>query len=178
MLFILLGAGVNLSFARRERDERKLFDVIQEAMAKPEGDGKQESAPISAQSLFQVGDPCPEIILNNVRTNKPTNLKEISKGKVTVIIYMQTSSAACRKELEDINALLAIFPELNVVAISVDAGNSVRILKYIEQNNFPFIFLRDTSFMTIELFGFSFAPATVILGKNGKIFYLKGFNYR
>jgi peroxiredoxin len=121
-----------------------------------------------------VGEPAPKVILNDIKTNQASNLSEIGKGKVSVVVYMQTSCAACRKELEAIKSMLSYVPELNVVAISVDAGSPARILKYIEHYQFPFTFLHDPSFTTPELFGFSYTPATVVIGKDGKIVYLKG----
>ena len=129
---------------------------------------------ISLAGEAAVGDPCPKIMLNDVKTNQASSLNEISKGKVTVIVYMQTSCAACRKELESIKNMMQYVPELVVVAISVDAGSPARILKYIEHYQFPFEFLHDPSFTTPELFGFSYTPATVIVGKDGKILQLKG----
>ena len=127
-----------------------------------------------AQEEASVGDVAPKIILNNIKTNQATNVNDISKGKVTVIVYMQTSCAACRKELDAMKSLLDFVPELNIIAISVDAGSSARILKYVEHYQFPFTFLHDPSFTTPELFGFSYTPATVVLGKDGKIISLKG----
>ena len=125
-------------------------------------------------AVLNIGDPAPKVILNNVKTNQASNLSEISAGKVTVVVYMQTSCAACRKELETIKDMLTYVPELNIVAISVDAGSTARILKYVEHYQFPFTFLHDPSFTTPELFGFSYTPATVVIGKDGKILHLKG----
>lgn len=121
-----------------------------------------------------VGDPIPKVILNNIKTNQASTLSELADGKVTVVIYMQTSCAACRKELEAVKNMIQYVPEIAVVAISVDAGSPARILKYIEHYQFPFDFLHDPSFTTPELFGFSYTPATVVIGKDKKIISLKG----
>ena len=121
-----------------------------------------------------VGDPLPKVILNNIKTNQASTLSELTAGKVSIVVYMQTSCAACRKELEAIKNMAQYVPELVVVAISVDAGSPARILKYIEHYQFPFEFLHDPSFTTPELFGFSYTPATVIVGCDGKIILLKG----
>ncbi len=120
------------------------------------------------------GDVTPKIILKDVRTNQPTKLNEIIKGKVTVLVYMQTSCAACRKELEALKNMKDFVPELNIIAVSVDAGCTNRIKKYIDHYKFDFMFLHDPSFTTPELFNFSFTPATVVIVKDGKIIALKG----
>jgi len=129
---------------------------------------------ISYADEVKIGDAAPKLILNDIKTNQAANLSELSKGKITAVVYMQTSCAACRKELEALKTMLEYVPELNIIAISVDAGSPARILKYIEHYQFPFSFLHDPSFTTPELFGFSYTPATVVLGKDGKIIYLKG----
>ncbi len=111
--------------------------------------------------------------MNPDNTIKLVNINKFSKGKVTVLIYMQTSCAACRKELEALNNMLAYVPDLNVIAISVDAGSQKRIKKYIDHYKFPFTFLHDPSFTTPELFGFSYTPASVLLDKSAKIIFIK-----
>jgi peroxiredoxin len=132
------------------------------------------SVSFSYADEVKVGDAAPKVILNDIKTNQPANLGELSKGKVTAVVYMQTSCAACRKELEALKTMLEYVPELNIIAVSVDAGSPARILKYIEHYQFPFTFLHDPSFTTPELFGFSYTPASVVLGKDGKIIFLKG----
>jgi peroxiredoxin len=127
-----------------------------------------------AEGDVGIGDKAPKVILNDIKTNQAATLNEIGKDKVTVVVYMQTSCAACRKELEALKNMMSFVPELNVVSISVDAGSPARILKYIEHYQFPFTFLHDPSFSTPELFGFSYTPATVVMGKDGKIIHLKG----
>ena len=121
-----------------------------------------------------VGGPIPKIILHDVQTGEIKYLNEVIYGKVTVIVYMQTSCAACRKELENLKSMLDDFPDLNVIAISVDAGSPKRIKKYIKHYKFPFTFLHDPTFSTPEYFGFSYTPAIVVLDKCGNITYLSG----
>ena len=130
--------------------------------------------PVNALEEAGIGDPCPKITLNDVKTGQEASVNEISMDKVTVIVLMQTSSAASTKYLDQLKSILSIEPDLNVIAISVDAGSTAMILKYIEHYKFPFKFLQDPGFTTPEKFGFSYTPRIIFLDRIGKIISLKG----
>jgi len=127
-----------------------------------------------AHAAGAVGDPLPELKLLNVASNATDDVAVLVQGGVGAISYMQTSCAACRKELMALKDLQAKYPELKVVAISVDSGNPARVKRYQEHFAFEFSFLHDPDFKSPELFGFSFTPALVLVGKDGKIALLKG----
>jgi len=129
---------------------------------------------VYAEDAAGVGDPCPQVILPDIQTSQAISINEISKGKVTAIVFMQTADAVCRKELERFKNILDLAPELNVIVISVDVGIPSRVNRYVELHGFPFIFLHDPLFSTPRLFGFSYTPATVILDKAGNIIQLSG----
>ncbi len=121
-----------------------------------------------------VGDPAPDLTLADVATGRPVRVADEIGGRVGAIAYMQTSCAACRKELLALKELQAKYPELRIVAISVDSGNPARVKRYREHFGFPFPFLHDPEFKTPGLFGFSFTPALVVVDKAGKVALLKG----
>lgn len=120
------------------------------------------------------GEPMPALKLVDVSTGAEVSVAEEFAGSVGALAYMQTSCAACRKELIALNALKAKYPELKIVAISVDSGNSARVKRYKDHFGFEFPFLHDPGFQTPELFGFSFTPALVLVDKAGNIAQLKG----
>lgn len=121
-----------------------------------------------------VGDPLPEVSLVDVSNDAPVVLGSLLAGSPGAVAYMQTSCAACRKELMALKELGEKYPDFKVVAISVDAGNSARVARYREHFAFPFPFLHDPDFKTPEVFGFSFTPALVMVGRDGTIAMLKG----
>ncbi|MFC1855367.1 ankyrin repeat domain-containing protein [Thermodesulfobacteriota bacterium] len=121
----------------------------------------------------RVGDPCPEIILPDIRTGEETNLNEVSKGKVTVIVYMQTSDARSKQTLNQLTGMVDIVPDLNVIGISVDAGSPARIKKYIDHYKFPFTFLHDPTLSTAKLFGIDYGSGRIVLDKAGDIYIKK-----
>ncbi|MBI5017081.1 MAG: TlpA family protein disulfide reductase [Deltaproteobacteria bacterium] len=121
-----------------------------------------------------VGDPLPAISLVDASTEKPVQVAEALKGAVGVLVYMQTSCAACRKELTALKDLQGKYPKLKVVAVSVDAGGPERAVSYKKNFGFEFPFLQDPEFKTPELFGFSFTPGMVLVGKDGNVAFIKG----
>ena len=120
------------------------------------------------------GDPVPEMTLVDVSTGAEVVVAEAISGSVGAVVYMQTSCAACRKELIALKELSAKYPDRKIVAISVDSGNPARVKRYKDHFGFEFPFLHDPGFQTPDLFGFSFTPALVLVDKTGKIAQLKG----
>lgn len=125
-------------------------------------------------SLGAEGDTFPPMTLPDSGSEQPVDVVAALKGAVGALTYMQTSCAACRKELMALKDLQDKYPEFKVVAVSVDSGNPARVARYKEHFGFEFPFLHDPDFKTPELFGFSFTPALVLVGKDGKIAMLKG----
>lgn len=121
-----------------------------------------------------VGDALPPLSLPDASTGQPAEAGALLKGSVGAVVYMQTSCAACRKELTALKDLQTKFPQFKVVAVSVDTGEPDRVARYREHFAFDFPFLHDPDFKTPELFGFSFTPGLVLVGKDGKIALLKG----
>jgi len=121
-----------------------------------------------------VGDPLPSVVLPEIESGQSQDVRDLVAGRPAALIYMQTSCAACRKELLAFKALKSKYPQLVVVVISVDAGTPARVKRYKEHFKFDFEFLHDPEFQTPEVFGFSFTPALVLVDKAGNIALLKG----
>jgi peroxiredoxin len=130
--------------------------------------------PGAALGASAEGESLPELELVDVESGEKKQAAALLRGSVGAIVYMQTSCAACRKELMALKEIQVEFPELKVVVISVDSGNPARVKRYMEHFEFTFPFLHDPEFKTPELFGFSFTPALVLTDKKGQIALLKG----
>jgi peroxiredoxin len=120
------------------------------------------------------GEPFPALSLADVQTGTVKELGAAFRGAVGAVVYMQTSCAACRKEMTALKDLQVKFPQFKVVVVSVDSGSPERVARYREHFGFEFPFFQDPDFKTPELFGFSFTPALVLVDKEGKIALLKG----
>ena len=116
----------------------------------------------------------PALTLPDVTMGRDLDVKKLFSGSVGALVFMQTSCAACRKELNAFSEMLKKHPALKVVAVSVDSGGGNRVDRYREGYGFTFPFVHDPEFKSPEIFGFSFTPALVLVGKDGKIAQLKG----
>jgi peroxiredoxin len=120
------------------------------------------------------GEPFPALTLPDVTMGRDLDVKKHFSGSVGALVFMQTSCAACRKELNAFSEILKKHPTLKIIAVSVDSGGGNRVDRYREGYGFTFPFVHDPEFKTPEIFGFSFTPALVLVGKDGKIAQLKG----
>ena len=120
-----------------------------------------------------VGDDFPVLQLPDVETGVVVEVRP-QADRVLAVVYMQTSCAACRKELLALKTLKTKYPALDVVAVSVDSGSPARVRRYKEHFGFDFPFVHDPEFRTPGQFGFSFTPALVLVDRAGKIALLKG----
>ncbi len=120
------------------------------------------------------GDAFPAMSLADVDRETTVDVGGLFQGKVGALAFMQTSCAACRKELEALRDLRAKYPALAVVVVSVDSGSPARVQRYKEHFGFDFPFLHDPEFQTPALFGFSFTPGLVLVNKAGSIGLVKG----
>jgi len=119
-----------------------------------------------------VGDSFPSITLANAETNSEEDVGKVFEGSVGALVYMQTSCAVCRRELQVLKSLAEKIP-FKIAAVSVDVSPG-RVAKYKEHFEFDFPFFMDPEFKTPSLFGFAYTPALVLIDKQGKIAELKG----
>ncbi|NOY44561.1 MAG: TlpA family protein disulfide reductase [Deltaproteobacteria bacterium] len=127
-----------------------------------------------AAERYTVGAAFPDLALPDVEGGRSVDVGDYLSGSVGAVVFMQTSCAACRKELLALKELVERYPGLRVVAISVDSGSPARVKRYREHFGFQFPFLHDPEFKTPGVFGFSFTPALVLVDEAGTIALLKG----
>ncbi|WP_025322899.1 TlpA family protein disulfide reductase [Deferrisoma camini] len=127
-----------------------------------------------AAERYAQGEAFPSLNLPDVEGGRTVDVKDYLSGSVGAVVFMQTSCAACRKELLALKELRERYPGIRVVAISVDSGSPARVKRYREHFGFQFPFLHDPEFKTPGLFGFSFTPALVLVDGAGTIALLKG----
>ncbi len=132
------------------------------------------AATAPAAERYAAGAELPTLALPDVEGGGSVDVKDYLSGSVGAVVFMQTSCAACRKELLALKELGARYPGLKVIAISVDSGSPARVKRYKEHFGFEFPFLHDPEFNTPGMFGFSFTPALVLVDRAGKIVSLKG----
>lgn len=132
------------------------------------------SAGGGALATVAPGDPLPSFSLPDVATGNVVEVKGLFEGHVGALVFMQTSCAACRAELMALSGLARKYPELRVVAVSVDSGGANRVARYREGYAFSFPFVHDPAYTAPGYFGFSFTPALVLVNRQGSVALLKG----
>lgn len=156
----------------REMEERRLRSLLRGALLAAVLSVCAGSTVWAAPAA--VGDPLPKVSLPDAVTGAPVDVAIAFQGAPGALVFMQTSCAACRKELTLLKDLQLKYPALKIAAVSVDAGSAERVVRYREHFAFEFPFLHDPEFKVPELFGFAFTPALVLVGKDGKIAQLRG----
>jgi peroxiredoxin len=121
-----------------------------------------------------VGDPFPQLRLNDVETGEVVDVKEAVGGSVGAVVFMQTSCGVCRKELMALKDIGINNPSLRVVAVSADSGSPGRVANYKKTNGFPFRFVHDPEFEAGSRFGFKFTPGMILTRRDGTIALVKG----
>ncbi|MBI5905612.1 MAG: TlpA family protein disulfide reductase [Deltaproteobacteria bacterium] len=123
----------------------------------------------------KVGAPMPEFSLKG-EDGKVYNLESI-KGKKTVFTFMQAACSACRGEVVLLNDLAKVAKDVLFLPISVDMGGAKALERYKADYAITLTFLLDPEFQFPPKFGFTYTPATALIGADGKVAaLLSGFD--
>lgn len=116
---------------------------------------------------LRAGDAMPEFSLKG-ESGKEYNLESI-KGKKAVITFTQAACSACRGEIALLNDLAKDAKSIVILPVSVDMAGAKALEQYKKDYGISFDFLLDPEFKFPRRFGFSFTPATALIGADGKI---------
>lgn len=97
-----------------------------------------------------------------------TVTSESLKGKNYAIVFVNSSCAACRQELSEL-ATFQFGDKLTLYIASVDFNPERSISVYTESLGLKFPILDDSTQALSNSFDFSFTPASVIVGADGKV---------
>ncbi len=121
---------------------------------------------------LKVGDPLPEFNLKS-ESGKDCTLETV-KGKKVVFAFTQAACSACRGEIVLLNDLAKEAKGAMILPVSVDMAGAKAFQQYKKDYNITFDYLLDPEFKFPRAFGFSYTPATVLVGADGKIVALLG----
>jgi len=117
----------------------------------------------------KVGDTMKPFKLNEPVMNKTFELKDLSNGRDTAIIFMQTACTLCVSEINEfVGVQDEIEPKLAVALVSVDF-DAKRIPPYKAAYKIPFPILHDGDAAVLESVSFRATPAIVVVDSNGII---------
>ena len=134
-----------------------------------------------AAGAINVGDAAVPFSLLNPTTSMEVSVPEYLGKKPGLIVFFNTSCGACEAELFTANAYLKKNSgAFKLIAIAIDStpDSRIRVTKYIQEQGFTeATILLDPKFDVGEKYGFTFTPASVGIGSDGKVkFIVNGFS--
>jgi peroxiredoxin len=111
----------------------------------------------------------PDFVLPDLQ-GKAVRLSQL-KGKVVFLNIWATWCPPCRKEMPTMETLYQKFKDTDFVmlAISQDAEGSKTVVPYLQEGNFTFPVLLDTSAEMGRKYGVTGFPETFIIDREGRI---------
>jgi thiol-disulfide isomerase/thioredoxin len=135
---------------------------------------------LPSHAVVKPGDEAAAFSLGNPVSGGNFDFNPKSLDKPVVLVFFNTTCGACDSE---INFLKGLVEEqggkFDVVLAAVDGtqGSKQAIISYVMQKGIKATTVWDKDFDTGEKYGFSFSPATVGIGKDGKVVFIKtGFS--
>lgn len=117
----------------------------------------------------EVGEKAPSFKLRNL----DGNLEGLDdyKGKVVVLNFWATWCAPCLEEMPTFEKLYRRYRSqgLTVLAVNLDKGNSEKVKKFTDENNFTFIVLLDSEGIAEKRYPSFTIPFTYVIDKKGRI---------
>ena len=92
-------------------------------------------------------------------------------GKAYGIVFVNSSCSACRSELGDMMSM-KFDDKFSMLVAAVDVKLDRTVATYRNDLGVTYPILDDSKFKVAMTFGIGFTPATVIVGKDGKVEYL------
>ena len=117
----------------------------------------------------EVGEKAPSFKLRNLYGNLE-GLNDY-KGKVVVLNFWATWCAPCLEEMPTFEKLYRRYRSqgLTVLAVSLDKGNSEKVKKFNDANNFTFPVLLDSEGIAEKLYPSFTIPFTYVIDKKGRV---------
>jgi cytochrome oxidase Cu insertion factor (SCO1/SenC/PrrC family) len=93
------------------------------------------------------------------------------KGKAAVFVLMQTACNLCRQEVDDMNQISRRedYKNINFYVVSVDINPDRVLPGYVKRYKIKMTMLKDPDFTFGSKHDISFTPATIFVGKDGKV---------
>lgn len=124
-------------------------------------------------NLTVADSPVPSVDIRNL-DGQSVDLKDVVKNdKITVISFWATWCSPCKRELENIDALLPEWRErydVEFIAISVDDSRTAdNVEPYVKGRNWDFKVFTDENNDTKRALNFGNVPYSIVINKEGNI---------
>lgn len=162
--------GIIASFGLKFLTFNSLKKAVEEEQEKIIEEVKENNdAPMKAEKLIDIGEPAPEITLEDLNGNT-VSLKDYEGEKIVLLNFWASWCPPCRAEMPDLDKLYEENKDDDFIVLAVNLGESEdTVKKFIEQNGYGFPVLLDkTQEVGITYQTFSI-PTSVMVDKEGKI---------
>jgi cytochrome c biogenesis protein CcmG/thiol:disulfide interchange protein DsbE len=114
-----------------------------------------------------VGKPAPEFALSGLATQDSVSLSGL-RGKVVFVDFWASWCIPCRQLMPRIAELKARHPELEIVAVSVDANRdkAITFLRAVEPSLRA---VHDADNLVADLYGVERMPSSFVIDREGKL---------
>lgn len=129
----------------------------------------EEAAPVA-----KVGDMAPALKLKDAVTGENTDVNKALKGKMSLVVFMNTGCSSCLAEMMELNKAFGKNDKVQLVAIAVDKRGEDAVKVFWESYQIKASYFVDPGFAVPPMFGFEYTPAMILLDGSGKIVYMKG----
>ncbi|SDY71175.1 Peroxiredoxin [Proteiniborus ethanoligenes] len=162
--------GIIASFGLKFLTFNSLKKAVEEEQEKIIEEVKENNdAPMKVEKLIDIGEPAPEITLEDLNGNT-VSLKDYEGEKIVLLNFWASWCPPCRAEMPDLDKLYEENKDDDFIVLAVNLGESEdTVKKFIEQNGYGFPVLLDkTQEVGITYQTFSI-PTSVMVDKEGKI---------
>jgi cytochrome c biogenesis protein CcmG/thiol:disulfide interchange protein DsbE len=99
----------------------------------------------------------------------------VGAGKPVLLNVWATWCTSCREEMADLAALQRAYEPrgVQIVAVSVDAGNDTRVRRYAESEKLPFVVAHDASGEVQRAFQTVGVPETYLVSGDGRLLWMQ-----
>ncbi len=120
-----------------------------------------------APTGVEVGKPAPDFRLRNLRGGE-TALSSF-RGRVVLINFWATWCGPCRAEMPSMEALYGSYKraDFEILALSIDTIDSVKVASFIEAFGFRFPILLDNYLAVNQLYQVRVVPASFLVDRKG-----------
>ncbi len=134
-------------------------------------------------AAIEVGDSAIPFSIFNPSTNSNFEFPAAVKGKPVLLLFFNTTCGACDSEISVTKDYLDQNKDaFKIILVAIDSAKDARakVDAYVKEKGMTgHTVLLDSKFEIAEKYGFTFTPAAVGIGKNGKaVLVLKGFSRR
>ncbi len=125
----------------------------------------------AGQAALKTGNPFPKLILADLE-GRPVQLPGDAAGKISLIHFWASWCPLCVREMNAIQALRDARGEKEMIAYSVDVGDTVEAARaYLKKTNAKYTVLLDPTSAGARQCGVNSIPTTFICDRDGTIRY-------